>query len=344
MSSLFLRVCALAYVGFSILGQTDRFLLGNDPSSTLRILRNARESLKEVEIDVICVSSATNQSQIVRENQSIISYPGEFYAFSTDLNDIIATRRVNHFFWGCIGDQSLKLSPDDFMLSESSSGFIQEKSGMLVSVRGGTTGSQVLMYYPSGEDMLPVLEAIPASGWKSSIDTQGKQILIGESDGRVHTLTVNSNDGFPIGKYEFVFGDVPTTVVYNGVSVFPGFPNAVIPKEVVVTMGLKGGQYKMQCEVRDIRKSRIPPGVQRWKEVKEQIGLPNGTKITVEDMRQINFKWQDGEVVRSVDGRKLDALRGHTFWSSSRRLWLVCGFVVILIGSFWTLARWKRNK
>lgn len=56
------------------------------------------------------------------------------------------------------------------------------------------------MYYPSGEDMLSALEAIPQSSWKSSTDPQGKQKLVGESEGRAHTLLVDNGSGFPISR------------------------------------------------------------------------------------------------------------------------------------------------
>jgi len=60
-------------------------------------------------------------------------------------------------------------------------------------------------------------------------------------------------------------------------------------------------------------------------------------------MRQIKFKWQDGEVVRSVDGKKLDTLRGHAFWSNSSRLWVAGGCFLILICAVWTFKVWERR-
>ena len=322
---------------------SDTILFGEESSDVLRRLRITRESLFGKEIEVHCLTSKSGESRVVRENQIIINYPNQFFVFSTNPDSIIATRPVNHSFRGCIGDQFLNLKPEAFVPNGPSGGLMKEKSEMLTYARGGTTGSQVLMYHMSGEDMLVVLEAIPPSSWKSSTNSHGKQILVGESDGHVHTLKLNNENGFPISKYEFTFVGFPTTIEYSGAYASPDNLQPVIPKEVVITIGFKDGPIKMQCEVRDVRKSRIPPGVQTWNEVKEHIGLPNGTKITVEDLRQINFKWQDGEVVRSVDGKKLDTLRGHAFWSTSSRVWVASGFIMILVGAVWTFRRWKRS-
>ncbi len=342
----FWRACVFIYLSVVLCLLNGNSLFGEEPSNVLRRLRTARESLFGKEIEVRCVTSKSGESRVVRENQIIINYPNQFYVFSTNLDSIIATRPVNHSFRGCIGDQFLNLNPEAFVPNGSGGGLMKEmkeKSEMLVYARGGTTGSHVLMYHMSGEDMLSVLEAIPPSGWKSLTDSHSKQVLVGESDGRVHTLTLNNENGFPISKYEFTLIGFPTTIEYSGAYAVSNNPQPVIPKEVVVTIGFKDGPVKMQCEVRDVRKSRIPPGVQSWKEVKEHIGLPNGTKITIEEMRQINFKWQDGEIVRSVDGKKLDTLRGHAFWSTSSRVWVACGFIVILVGAVWTFRRWKRS-
>lgn len=341
---LFWRLCVLTHLSVFLFLLNDSFGLGEESSSVLRRLRNARESLFGKEIDVHCITTRENMPGAIFEDETIISYPNQFFAFTTYLQNDNDTRNGQHHFSGCIGDQSLFLSPENFVPNGSSGGgLMEEKSGNLISMRGGTKGSQVLMYYPSGEDMLSVLDAIPPSSWKSSTNSHGKQILVGESDGRVHTLTLNSENGFPISKYEFTFVGFPTTIEYSGVNAFSDNPHPLIPKKVVITIGYKDGPLKWQSEVRDVRKARIPPGVQSWKEVTSQIGLPNGTRITVKDMRQINFKWQDGEIVRSVDGKKLDTLRGHAFWGTSSRVWVVCGFVLIAIGAVWTFRRWKRS-
>lgn len=341
---LFWKLCVLTHLSVILFLLNDSFGLGEESSSVLSRLRNARASLFGKEIDVHCTTTRENMPGVIFEDETIISYPDQFFAFTTYLQNDKDTRPGHHHFSGCIGNQALLLNPENFVPNGvSGGGLMEEKSGNLLSMRGGTKGSQVLMYYPSGEDMLSVLDAIPLSSWKSSTNSRGKQILVGESDGRVHTLTVDSENGFPISKYEFAFVGFPTTVEYSGAYASPDNPQPLIPKKVVITIGYKDGPLKWQSEVRDVRKARIPPGVQSWKEVKAQIGLPNGTKITVEDMRQINFKWQDGEIVRSVDGKKLDTLRGHAFWSTSSRVWVACGFIVILVGAVWTFRRWKRS-
>jgi len=341
---LFWRVCVLTHLSLILCVLNDNILLGAEPLDVLRRLRNARESLSGKEIEVNCITSSAKDTRVTRQKQTIISYPNQFYAFSTNVDNFIDTSPVNSHFWGCIGNQSLNLSPRNFVPNgQSGGGLIEEKSGKLISIRGGTTGSQVLMYSKSGEDMLAVLESIPPSSWKSSTDSLGKQLLVGESSGSSHKLTVNNENGFPISKYEFTCLDFPMTVEYNDVYAFSNNPQHLIPKQVVITIAFKDGPIKMQCEVREVRKARIPPGVQSWKEIKDQIGLPNGTKITVDDMRQIKFKWQDGEVIRSVDGKKLDTLRGHAFWSTSSRVWVACGFIMVLVGAVWTFRRWKRS-
>ena len=92
-----------------------------------------------------------------------------------------------------------------------------------------------------------------------------------------------------------------------------GVVQACVPKLTVITATLPKGHYEMRCQVTGVRDARIPPGAMNWKAVKDVIGLPNGTRMQVEDMRQIKFEWKNGEIVRSIDGKTLDAIRSHSF-------------------------------
>lgn len=58
-------------------------------------------------------------------------------------------------------------------------------------------------------------------------------------------------------------------------------------------------------------------------------GIPNGTRVQVDDYLGIDFIWQDGEIVRKVDRVKLSALVGQPFFGSPRRryLWIGLGLV-----------------
>ena len=316
-----------------------RPLQADEASDLLDVLRKSRAAMLGKEIDVHCISSSP--IQVVREEQIIISYPQNFFALSTDLAQVDVTRKSNHFFWGCIGNQSLKLAPEDFLLQANSGGLIQENESMLRKVRGGTTGSQVLMYYPTGEDMLANLESIPA--WQKLKDGQGRTRLLAEKEGVEHKLVLGRPGQFPIVSYEFKHAGVPCKVDYQGLYDFNEIVGAVLPKSAVITIPFKDTPFMMRCEVRGIRDARIPPNVNSWKEIKEIIGLPDGTLIGVENMRQIKFKWQDGEVVRSIDGKKLDALRGHVFWNTSSRIWIAGGFLGLLTGAIWRFVYLRRN-
>lgn len=316
-----------------------RPLHADEASDLLDVLRKSRAAMHGKEINVHCISSSS--IQVVREDQIIISYPQNFFAFSTDLAQIVATRKINHFFWACIGSQSLKLAPEDFLLQADSGGLIQENESMLRKVRGGTTGSQVLLYYPSGEDMLANLESIPV--WQKSKDGQGRTRLLAEKDGVEHKLVLGRSGEFPIVSYEFKHSEFPCKVEYQGLYDIKEIVGAALPKSAVFTVNLKDTPFTIRCEVRGIRDSRIPPNVNSWKEIKEIIGLPDGTLIGVENMRQIKFKWQDGEVVRSIDGKTLDALRGHVFWSTSSRVWVAGGFLGILTCAIWSFVYLRRK-
>jgi hypothetical protein len=76
--------------------------------------------------------------------------------------------------------------------------------------------------------------------------------------------------------------------------------------------------------------------------------VPNGTPVQVNDYMGIDFIWQDGEIVRKIDGVKLESLVGQPFFGSPLRRFILMGFgflgLALVGGIVWRLSGRLRDK
>jgi hypothetical protein len=76
--------------------------------------------------------------------------------------------------------------------------------------------------------------------------------------------------------------------------------------------------------------------------------VPSGTPVQVNDYMGIDFIWQDGEIVRKIDGVKLASLIGQPFFGSPLRRFIIMGLgflgLALVGGIVWRLSGRLRDK
>ncbi len=66
--------------------------------------------------------------------------------------------------------------------------------------------------------------------------------------------------------------------------------------------------------------------------------VPNGSQVQVNDYKGIDFVWENGDILRKVDGAKLSSLIGQRFFPSPLRRFLLIGTGIIVLAAFgWAL-------